>query len=800
MATPLPSAQQNFISGQTQPIDAARPTDGGLGALAEGVDQYQQGANRIAEMQARKAVGDLREAYESGYQQDAAALTVDKAPNFATTQRDRYDTLAAKQLATLHDPQAQAYFAQMSGEYRGRLLSMAGERQGQVLGAYQQQAQTAAQQARVGLVATNFQLGTRTMLEQDAQGNAPLQPGYADSALARFDDRAKSTLDATPDIDKPMLQLRLAEQRDNLALNLQQQSIGLTEEQTRRSVQDGLQGIVNHVKADPTYRDQALLDGGQLIATLPVQARGAVAQKWPDTVLQSIAEGMVARKDYSGLSTFLDSKDPQAHMDATAYGRYLDLSTSTAVAGQMALDQQTAEKGLQNEVASLMETGKSTGLDTSSFVKAFGPIEGPVKKNDADQQIAVATRYHDIIKQASSMSEAEFDAQLKLMMPAQDDPNYARDLALQKQAEQLGQQMFQRQRTDPAGSDITDPASAAKWRGAMTGQAGSAQAWGDYTTARQTRWGIPQQLQRILPNDYAKATVTEINKAAPNVRDTMLMQLRQTVDSYGQYGGQVLKEFQDAGLSGPDAAALHLAGNDPAFMGRYVRAQEVTKGGTPPTKDQKANIERAVDAAFAPFQQTQSYSTQGSIMADNARRVVATMTQAGVHDGESPEVAAREATKWLFQGAQPDQKGTYLVPQSIQAEQVKRDFNAVPTPNLFNPHPTAFDAVHMVGTVDGATALRNGLYATVRDYALDPSKLAAPGLEAWMTPEQKQQRYANKVADQAFWINGGDAGMKTFQLVMKDENGQTVIPVKDNKGQPIVRTWDQVKSRITGGK
>src|SRR6185437_10210716 len=102
--------------------------------------------------------------------------------------------------------------------------------------------------------------------------------------------------------------------------------------------------------------------------------------------------------------TFLANKDTAAHMDATAYGRYQDLHQSTAVTQQQALDQQTFEKGIANETASLMQTGQTTGFKSDTAVTAFGQIEGPVKKIDADQQIAIATKYHDIIKQASSMS------------------------------------------------------------------------------------------------------------------------------------------------------------------------------------------------------------------------------------------------------------------------------------------------------------------------------------------------------------------------------------------------------------
>ena len=793
--TNLP-ASRDALQGAPISTETLPPTDFGIEGLGQALERHEAVNRQVGAKQAQVALRGVEQAYEGQFTKAAASYT-GETPGFAVDQGKVWDAESAKALAGLKGDAAINAYQQISAQAKSARVMQAMDHEGSVLGGIAHQQASAAQVARVAKTAQAFSLQQQDVTDADSHnGDVMRDPTYLAGRLQRFDGAAQEALESTPEYDRGALQNQFTQQRANLMADLHQQGFQLREQQTQTDVTSALTAITNRVAANPAYAGQAAIDAQQVTSALPVELRGKVQAKIPGDILRSVASGFQARQDLPGLQHFLADPQTQKHMDEGDYENFNRYATSTAAAATQAMLQDTAKTGLDNELQTIVQTGQSSGFDPSVIGKAYGPVDGPVMEAQARKQIAAAQSDHALVDQAGSLSAADFTARVEQLKPKAGDADFAIKQQRYDRAMAIGQAVISQRLTDPAGYAAGNKDTQPLWQAYKSGQPGAANAWAADTLRRQTAWGVPEAQQRILPVGEAKSWVQSIDKAPPEQRDEVMAATWQRLVDFGGNATRVLSELQTAGLDGRDAAVIHASDGNPVIFGQYARAVERNKGAPKFAKDVQGSVDKAVDRASTDFVATWGHTTDGQIYADNWHRAVQAMTEAAVHDGKKPDDAARFAVQTLSNGAVIDDNLGYRLPAAVAGDRVKMDYNAVPK-SLFGGPARVGDAVHYTDTVDGRLAMRRAAYATLRDYAIDPSTLYAAGPETYLTNEQKQQRQAATVAEKGRWITMDDES--GLQLVLDDPKSG-VVRVRDAAGKPIVRSWAQLKARVTGGK
>jgi|GEM_PF-6685572 len=770
----LPSISRQGLNGAPISTATVRPTDLNLGQLGQALDAHEQSENRIADKQASDALRAADTAYEGEYAKYATAFD-GSVPDFAKSATDLYDSHAAQQRSALSD-RARQHFDAMNAENRDRRMAQALNHEGQVTGGLVREQVAAQRMAQNQVALTQFSIDTDTQYKADQHTDAPLSPDYEAQTMASFDQRATALIEQAPEADRPSIQNGLTQQRMNLALQMHSDGNALREKRILADVTKGIDALSNQVHADPSALASAFTNASKLAEALPLPQRQELTDRLLGSFMASVADGLKARDDTYALQAFVKSPDFQKNVDPKTAANYTNYVDGRVVAGQRAVQQQTVEADLNDELASITATGKGTNFDYNRILQAWGPDEGPVRVKAAQQAVKDAQSDFTLVSDAARLSTADYASEIAQMKPVAGDPDFARKQARYERAVTFGNAIMTQRLDDPSAAVAAGSDTQATFAAYRSGAPGSAQAWMNATLTRQKAWGVEDVAQRILPKQVARGIVQQVIQAPPEQRDEAFGRMWGEVVRFGPGAGRVLRELQAAGLPGPDAAVLNVAEGNPVLLSQYTRAQERAKTFKINAAD-TADLTTRVSKAMAPYLATYGFSQNGLVYGDNLRQAAVTLAKAHKADGMSDAEAAQAAAKALSDRYVIDDKGGYRLPAALAAQ----SFTVIEpaTRTVWAPHPAEGKGRDMIRLATGRM---------VADFAAHPEKLQVPAPNASLTAEQNQRNEAVRVSQQGQWVTtDDDSGL---QLVVPSPIGFRAVRTAD--GQPVIRTWAQL--------
>lgn len=777
-----------------------RPTpvetgDLGLSRVAASLQSMAEGQQRTADLQAQTAVMGVRQSFDPAFK--SAAATYDGLkPGFAQAQVDAWDNHAAEVRKTL-SPDAQAVFDRANLQERLRVADQASGVEANASADLVKAAQRSAQISRVQKVTSQFAADTRTAVQNAFVSSDPTAPDWISGQLKAFDDRAAAAMQAALPQDRPHLELELANQRSDAVRALSTSTRKLLDGQVLDNTQKGLGALVNQVNADPTFLTEAMRRSVPLMQALPADVRQKLQNDLPGEFAAAALQGMQAREDWHGLDEAL--KDPRFKtvLPPETFRQFQSVTTHALTSEQRQLAGVTVDQRLAAELASIRETGQSTGFDPQSLVSVYGPVEGPAKVQQAQIAIADAQTVWHAVGDAAGLTPGDLNGRLDLLKPQAAATDYARKKALYDQAVETAQRLIAVRQTDPAAAIQADKASAALWRAAQDGSPATAQAWAADALARQSKIGIPDGSQRILPVSEAKRLVQSVAEKDASGKAGGLGDLYKYASRYGDNAGRVLFEVQRAGLPAEEASIVNAVDGDPVVLGRYARALALQKEVGKLNKTQVQQVSDQVDRTLKPLLDSLGSTTDGAAYGDAVHGAILRMAKAEMADGHNVQDAVKAATKGITDRYLFDASGFRLPAQFANQQAVGYGAGAsifgggLTLKGSNKDHPLE---TQQTWSMKGLDLARGGLYRTTRDYVLDGgAKLQPRGPEANLTDAQKQARYAELIAQSGRWRTSEDD--HRVQLFAPDPRGG-LTPVLDKDGKPIVRSWEQVFDRV----
>jgi len=672
------------------------------------------------------------------------------------------------------------HFDELNAQNRAQRLQQAAGIEGRALGGIARDQIEAQRLAETTGIITNFKLGTIAAQKAAQQDEGRLNPDFDERYMAGFIQRRDEVMAAAPEWQRAGLQAAFTEMEANERIRLMTEGFALREEQIRNTAAQGLEGILNLVHEDPTQFPQALTDARKSLDGLPLNIRQAMSADMPGRLMVSMASGYLARSDHDGLKALMHNPDTQKLMPVKEYDYYSGMVSKVEVSAERAMEREVVSVDYANELTLLATTGQGAGFDPNRFIKAYGPVEGPVMAQRAVREMGEAKEDYSRINEAIRLKRSDYMDRAP-EMPDLGDPDYAEKVMRRERYIAQGAAIFEARDKDPARFVAEGRDTRSAWDAYASGQHGGAKRWADTVYNRQVAWGMDDNSIRILPDNVAKKMVQTVLKAPDDQRDEALAGLWGQVTGFGeQHSGRVLKELQRAGLPLPDAALLNAVNGDPVTLGHYTRAQGVAKRTKLPSADQLA-LHGAINRVFGDYIGSWSYNSEGQGFGDNLKQAAYIMAQGFKADGLSDKDAAREAGRLIIDRHYVvSDHGGYRIPVHISDRRV-----SVAT--------VLVDGSQGAEVMSGDRAVNQAAYQIIRDVVINPSQLDTQGSEPHLTKAQKQQRYAHQIANGGYWVTTDDD--RGLMMVLRDPRSGTQA-VLGADGKPIIRTWDQLEARV----
>ena len=476
----------------------------------------------------------------------------------------------------------------------------------------------------------------------------------------------------------------------------------------------GLAGHNNGVNAKRRREEAAVIRGGEIsnagaaddiYSNIPLDRRLILANKADQANARNVAAYGDALKDY--LAYLRDGNDPDATGQFAGPQLAINLPPEAAASAQSQID-----------------AARAYGNDKSALAFA-GPAE-----------------VQEIIARRSSALESPEGYQ-----------DNAKDLGgLATVLEQRNKQIA----ADPAAYVIQQPGIRAAYEAVQAApqDAGAARAYATATLAEQSRLGVPQGIQRILPEPMAANIVAGFNDQSQGAQNAAVL-MRGLEQTWGSNWPRVFGELA-ATKQLPGTALVVGAMNRPTQARAAEALAQAAKIGTSElekavTGTTKKDVDTAVDDAMTEF---------GGTLASNGASGVSTFLtfREGVYQlalsyarSESPSEAASRAYSDVI-GKAYSINETYRVPIEFDADQVARN---------------------------GESIL---------------SRLTGEGLvlpASGLNEEQTRGAYVQQLRANGYWVtNGDETGLTLF-----DETGAAVLK-KD--GTPLGFTWAELTAEHGG--
>lgn len=787
----LPVVQARPARAERPSLAAVRPTDLGLGAVAQDVAAWEgevektrlmeEKAQRLDDEKAVQPLLDrLTEAYEPTFS-EAGAKWDGLTPGFARGMMTALDAAADPLLRREDLPPGQRdALARGIGQYKQATGQRAIQYQAQRRGQLAAEQAAARRTADIGAIMGDY-MGRMAEAQREIDNNYDGSTGdYVEQMQVAHAAAVAGAMEGRPEALLPVAAQQFEQKR--LALLGRSLDIAAQSEQGYLTAQVRTTGdrLINAVQTAPGMLDEALTQATEAVAALPAGARSAALAGLQDGLIEGAMTALIRDGEQDAALKRLNSGEFDTQLKPETKARLLGAAMRKSEA--LDVDDWAARLRLgqmmQDDLASLAATGQGVGVDVGTVASMLGPREAA----EYQMRVEQAKAAHQAVAGFAAMTPAQIREQVASQAPAPGQAGFAEAQARYEAASRAGEAEIKAREEDPA-------AWAAK---AAPGLGGSLSALGEGDAARarreagaygaailqlQENAGIAANERRLLPKAAASALV---EAAASNPDPAQgLIGLGQVVQAFAPPPGasgetitaamarqrMVLNELKAAGADNGDlAAALDLAA-DPVRMGRYVASSRTKALDSMDKKDRDA-LEAATDAALTPYLRSFEGLSPGAVLTGGRRLMAHRMAADAVARGQSPRQAAQEAAEVLSGQYAFIGQGGWRMPVNIAN---RRD-------------PGAGITHHSALAQRGAARLMAGLTAN------DGSGFYAPpdGQGRGLTEAQRRERYADAVALRGRWMTTpDDQGLVLMQPTL---DGRWT-PALDRGGQPIQRSW-----------
>lgn len=773
-----------------------RPTDLGLGAVAQDIGEWSQEVERtkaieeeLGQVEAEAAVRPILERltgdFEAEFNENGANWDASQ-PGFARS----ITTKLNERLAGFGDdlpltPAERAAIQRGTTQYRIAV--------GQRANAYEAQRRGAvvaeAVQARETVETAGMMAG---YMARFAELTAPIdaafdgsQADYVPSKLAAHDQAVAEMLESTPEALRPRLQSQLTGQRLQVlgtATEVQQrgsQAFNITQ---ARAAGDQL---INAILTNPATYETArpLID--DIVASLPAAARGEEKSRLLDQAGDGFISGLIATGQHDQAIELLNGGTLDGDLRPSTKARLL--SEGTRARDEMSFDdyyqQGRAQDLMEDNLASIASTGvEIEGADPGSLGLS------PAARAEYTLAIEKAREQRAATPPMARMTEAQISAHVEGLKPVEGSEGFADAQRAYDLARGNAQQELKAREDDAAAWAYSNaPGLRAQREGIGSADPNvarrSARDLANGLLSMQDQAGIPMGQRRIL----TKAEATSMVEGAEAQADPAvgLAGLAAVVNAFQPVMGasegdqtvaaarrqRVIADLVEAGAEPSDlAAAVTLAGRNGA-MGAYVAGD---RSGILNSMEQRQRdrLQGQVDANLRPY----FASLDGAQRTDGlngARRAMAYKLAAGrmqVRPGSSVEDAARWAADQIAGPYTFVGPANLRVPDSV-ANRRSRDLEA-----------SGGGARNGAGDIErGTAALLRNLSRNDGAGLLDPDN--NPGLSA----PQRRRLYADQIRTTGRWVTRGDDSGAAF--VYRDNQGRWEV-ARDAQNRPINASWE----------
>jgi len=789
----LPELRARPQAAERPSLATVRPTDLGLGAVAQDVQTWEGEVRQTRELEAEaqraadeEAVKEPLNALKTGFEERFATAGAEWdgiTPGFARGMDAAFDTAAAPVLnAEGLTPGQRDALQRGVSQYREATGQRAIQYQAQRRGALAAEQAQAREAVAVGGVMATYSTGVAEAFQAIDQEYDGSTGDYATRKLAEHDRVAGEVIAAAPENLRPRVTQELASTR----LRLLGQAMDVEARAEQAFVANGVktagEGLVNAVLTAPSMYETNVAQVDQIVAGLPAAQRGAARAGLLNDMTEAYVSSLVRDGQEDAALTQLNSGALDGRLQPDTKARLLDAAQRKA--DELNVDDWMARLSLQGEIqddiASRAATGVGVGLDPARVASVLGPREA------AEYLLAVdaAEKTRATTQGFGQLTPGAIRAQVEALRPEAGQADYVAAQARYEQAARAGEAEIKAREADPAGWALRQAEALRVPLGQIgmgdeqsSRRAAAAYAVGSLTL--QDTAGVPAAERRILPKATAAGMVAAAEQN-PNPADG-LRGLGAVIRAFEPPSGasgetvtaaiarqrMVMRELNLAGADNGDIAAALDLGDDPVRMGRYVAADRSQALAGMKPKD-RADLEEAVDAALNPYLRSFDGLPVGAVLMGGRRLMARRMAaqQVATRGGSVREAAAAAAETVAGEYTFLGQQGLRL-PRRV-AEQ--RDGQ----------------------NVRGETLITRGLARTMSGLALnDGAGLYTPADRGnGLTAEQRRRRYADTLRTSGRWMTTpDDAGAA---LMHRNLDGGWTAAL-DRDGRPIVRNWAQLR-------
>ena len=743
--------------------------DRALQGAAQQVRRVDEARREADDVQAARIIQEAEASYNAGAIERAAAYD-GRAPGYAETELKAYDDTFAPVMAREDvSDGVRLALARRVQENRARYGAQA----------LATEAQTRARRAAADRDASEHAAALRARMDVMSRFDAledqrraawdGVSPGYAEGVLQDFRSTSEDVLAGLPIEVQERLRPTLMSDEASLQARALAAEDEAREANTNRTVADGLQGVVNRVRRDPSLLTRLDMEMAPVLAAAPASLRPRLAAETRQEATEMAFEARIERGEWDQVETDLNG----GQYDSLDHRRLERIRSrlETARANGVVRDAQRLadlDAARQADLRRILEGA----APNSALLTEARLLGGETLVNELRTDQEAARRVQPLIGRLRTLTPEQAAAELDRLGAAATDAVGARTLELAR--EMVTQNT--RARQDPAAWAATPigpgdrAAETVRERLAAFQAAPSpetAQAYARATWTAQGQGGVPLEERRVLDQATAEQWVEMLDR--PEEAAQGLATLAQRLELFGDgFRPQVTRELALAGLSNADLGAIIQYARSPRMLGLYAAGREAVMS-EPGQNGQRRrladstvipdNAERELfnselNRELAAYRRTIGAGRGGAASEEAVRTAAIGMISRGVPPRDAVRQAARPITEAY------DFEETYAIPRAAGVNR-----------GVIRHH-----------------AARNVRRLTVNDGA----ELYAPPSDRY-TPEQSRRLYADIVRETAFWRNlPDDSGV---ELVHPDPNGRPVR-VRDRQGNEVVRTWSELERAV----
>ena len=784
----LPELRARPQAAERPSLATVRPTDLGLGAVAQDVQAWEGEVRQTRELEAEaqraadeEAVKEPLNALKTGFEERFATAGAEWdgiTPGFARGMDAAFDTAAAPVLnAEGWTPGQRDALQRGVSQYREATGQRAIQYQAQRRGALAAEQAQAREAVAVGGVMATYSTGVAEAFQAIDQEYDGSTGDYATRQLAEHDRVAGEVIAAAPENLRPRVTQELASTR----LRLLGQAMDVEARAEQAFVANGVKsagdGLVNAVLTAPSMYETNVAQVDQIVAGLPAAQRGAARAGLLNDMTEAYVSSLVRDGQEDAALTQLNSGALDGRLQPDTKARLLDAAQRKA--DELNIDDWMArlslEGEIQDDIASRAATGVGVGVDAGRVASVLGPREAAQYL----QAVQEAGKVHATTQGFAQMTPGAIRAQVAALKPEPGQADFAAAQGRYEQAARAGEAEIKLRETDGAGWAMRQAPSLQSDLSqiGMGDPQASRRAAARYAVGVLTlQQGADVDDKRILPKSIASGMVSAMMENPD--RGAGLRGLGAVIDAFEAPVGSdgrtvaqaltrqrvVINELKAAGVDNGDLAAAMELGGDPVRMGRYVAATR-TGAFDKLDRDDRREIEAATGNRLAAFFRSHDgLPPPPEVQAGRALIVERLAAERLATRGGSVASAVEEASnvlldRYAFVGPQ-----SWRMPAGLANSRNQGEVGQV----LANRG--------IKRLVDAAAANQGASFYAPRDQG------------AGLNEAQRRQRYADSVRTGGrLMTTPDDAGLT---LMHRGLDGRWTAAL-DRQGRPMVWTWAQ---------